>query len=125
MWVDIYVPESRVAAPPGKYTAPVTVSSDQGQVQLTVELSVWDFALPEESHLKPNIHTDTDINVLPEEMELKYYQLIRRHRLAMYPLGYAPALKVSGTEVNLDWGKYDARLSKYLDGSAFTEKYGV
>ena len=123
MWVDIYVPNLRDVAPPGKYTAPVTVSSDEGQAQLTAELRVWDFALPQESHLKPNIHTDTEINALAEEMELKYYQLLRRHRLAMYPLGYAPALKLSGTEVQIDWAKYDARLAKYLDGSAFTAQY--
>ena len=124
MWVDVYVPNSRRLAPPGKYTAPITISSDQGQSRLTLELQVWDFALPEESHLKPNIHTDTEINTLPEEMELKYYQLLRKHRISMYPLGYAPSLKVSGTNVQIDWTKYDARLSKYLDGSAFTNKYG-
>jgi hypothetical protein len=123
MWVDIYVPKSRSAAPAGKYAAPITVSSNEGQEQLTLELQVWDFALPEESHLKPNIHTDTEINALPE-MELKYYQLIRKHRLAMYTLGYAPALKVRGTNVEIDWTKYDARLAKYLDGSAFTKRYG-
>ena len=124
MWIDIYVPKSRQAAPPGTYTAPITVSSDQGQVQLTLDLRVWDFALPEESHLKPNIHTDTEINTFPEPMELKYYQLLRKHRLSMYPLGYAPALQISGTNVRIDWSKYDARLAKYLDGSAFTAKYG-
>lgn len=124
MWVDIYIPKSREAAPPGKYTAPITISSDEGQTQLALELQVWDFALPEESHLKPNIHTDTEINTLPEDMELKYYQLLRKHRISMYPLGYAPELKISGTNVQIDWSKYDARLAKYLDGSAFTEKYG-
>jgi hypothetical protein len=31
---------------------------------------------------------------------------------------------VSGTHVEIEWGKYDARLAKYLDGSAFTDKYG-
>ena len=105
-------------------TARVTVSSDEGRQRLTLELQVWDFALPEESHLKPNIHTDTEINIFPEEMELKYYQMIRKHRLAMYTLGYAPALKISGTEVRIDWTKYDQRLAKYLDGSAFTKRYG-
>lgn len=118
------MPNSRRDAPPGRYAAPVTISSDQGQVRLTLELQIWDFALPEESHLKPNIHTDTEINALPDELELKYYELMRRHRLAMYPLGYAPALKVSGTSVEIDWSRYDARLAKYLDGSAFTGKYG-
>ncbi|MGI9070586.1 MAG: hypothetical protein ACR2JB_04465 [Bryobacteraceae bacterium] len=93
-------------------------------MQLALELQVWDFALPEESHLKPNIHTDTEINTFAEPMELKYYNLLRKHRLAMYPLGYAPALQISGTDVRIDWSKYDARLAKYLDGRAFTAKYG-
>jgi len=124
LWMDLYVPRSRQVVPPGRYTAPITITSDQGQARLTLELQVWDFALPDESHLKPNIHTDTEINTFSEDMELKYYQLLRKHRLSMYPLGYAPALKVSGTNVQIDWSKYDARLAKYLDGSAFTEKYG-
>ncbi|MGA2618248.1 MAG: hypothetical protein ABSF26_11600 [Thermoguttaceae bacterium] len=124
VWIDVYVPKSRQAAPPGKYTAPITISSDQGETQLTLELQVWDFALPEESHLKPSIHTNTEINTFSEAMELKYYQLLRKHRLAMYPLGYAPGLKVSGTRVEIDWSQYDARLAKYLDGSAFTRQYG-
>jgi hypothetical protein len=124
MWVDIYVPAQRGTAPPGKYVAPITISSDQGQQQVTLELQVRDFALPRESHLKPNIHTDTEVNTFSEDLELKYYQLIRKHRLAMYPLGYAPALKISGTEVRIDWTKYDAHLAKYLDGGAFTSRYG-
>jgi hypothetical protein len=33
MWVDIYVPNPR---PPGRYTMPIAVSSDQGQERLTV-----------------------------------------------------------------------------------------
>jgi hypothetical protein len=124
MWVDIYIPRSRQAAPPGKYTAPITISSDQGKTELTLELQVWDFELPEESHLKPSIHTNTEINTFSEELELKYYHLTRKHRMSISCLGYAPALKVSGTNVEIDWSKYDARLSKYFDGSAFTEKYG-
>jgi hypothetical protein len=124
IWIDVYVPKSRQEAPPGKYTAPITISSDQGGTQLTLELQVWDFALPEESHLKPNIYTDTEINTFPEAMELKYYQLLRKHRLSMNLLGYAPGLKVSGSQVEIDWSQYDARLAKYLDGSAFTGRYG-
>ncbi len=124
LWVDIYVPLDRQNAPPGTYTSTMTVSSDSGRVGLNLQLQLWDFALPEESHIKGNIHTDTEINTLPEDMELRYYQLMRRHRLAMGVLGYAPGLKVQGTDVQIDWTKYDGHLSKYLDGSAFTERYG-
>ena len=124
LWVDIYIPKSSQDAPPGKYTAPIAVSSDQGRTELSLELQVWDFDLPEESHLKPSIYTDTEINTLAEELESKYYQLARKHRLSIKPMGYAPAVQVSGTNVEIDWRQYDARLSKYFDGSAFTEQYG-
>jgi len=87
LWVDVYVPKERDAVPPGNYTAKITVSSDAGSVDLNLNLAIWDFALPEESHLKGNIHTDTDLNVMAPELELKYYQLIRRHRIAMGLLG--------------------------------------
>src|SRR5205807_6766340 len=30
----------------------------------------------------------------------------------------------SDLDIQFDWTSYDARLGKYLDGSAFTEKYG-
>src|SRR5580704_2578533 len=84
VWVDIYVPKDRRAAPPGTYESNITVSTDTGdQVSLSLSLSVWDFALPEETHLAGNIHTDTEIHNLAPELELKYYQMIRRHRLAM------------------------------------------
>ena len=124
LWVDIYVPKERDQAPPGTYNSRITVSSESDNTDLEVRLDVWDFMLPEESHLKGNIHTDTEINTFTQELELKYYQLIRRHRIAMGVLGYAPGLKITGTDLQFDWTKYDARLAKYLDGSAFTEQYG-
>jgi hypothetical protein len=124
LWVDIFVPRDRQEAPPGNYTSAITVTSDGGQAELSLQLQLWDFALPDESHIKGNIHTDTEINTFPENMELRYYQLMRRHRLAMGVLGYAPDLKVQGSDVQIDWTKYDARLSKYLDGSAFTTRHG-
>jgi hypothetical protein len=113
------------AAPAGTYESTITVSSDAGdRVELSLSLSVWDFALPAETHLAGNIHTDTEIHNLAPELEVKYYQMIRRHRLAMGVLGYAPDTTVKGSDIQFDWTSYDARLGKYLDGSAYTEKYG-
>lgn len=123
-WIDIYVPKDRRDAPPGIYRSKVTVTSAAGSITLDLELAVWDFMLPEENHLAGNIHTDTEINTFAPELELKYYQLMRRHRLAMGVLGYAPDIEISGTEVKFDWTKYDERLAKYLDGRAFTKEFG-
>jgi len=125
VWVDVYVPRDRQQAPPGTYESTITVTSEAGdRIDLTLSLGVWDFALPDETHLAGNIHTDTELNTLAPELEVKYYQMIRRHRLAMGVLGYAPDTKVDGADIQFDWTSYDARLGKYLDGSAFTEKYG-
>ena len=124
LWIDVYVPRERRDAPPGTYKSVITVSSNAGKTELQVELKLWDFALPEVNHLAGNIHTDTELNTFTPELELKYYQMMRRHRLAMGVLGYAPDITVSGTDVKFDWTSYDARLGKYLDGSAFTKEFG-
>ena len=55
VWVDIYVPRDRKAAPPGKYTGELVVSHGKKQKRIAVELEVWDFALPEEIHCKGDI----------------------------------------------------------------------
>ena len=124
IWFDIYVPRERAQAPPGTYQAQLSVKSSAGTVSLKLQLQVWDFMLPEVNHLAGNIHTDTEINTFTPELELKYYQLMRRHRLAMGVLGYAPDIEVRGSEVKYDWKSYDRRLSKYLDGRAFTKEFG-
>jgi hypothetical protein len=33
-------------------------------------------------------------------------------------------LQISGAKASLDWSEFDLRLARYLDGSAFTEKFG-
>lgn len=123
-WFEVYVPKDRQKAPPGNYRSAITVSSEAGTIDLNLDLHVWDFMLPEETHLGGDIHTDTDLHKLPPDLELKYYQMIRKHRLVMGAIGYTPDISVSGTDVKLDWAKYDDRLSRYLDGTAFTSKYG-
>lgn len=125
VWFDVYVPRDRQQAPPGEYTATITVSTPSGdRVEVALRLAVWDFALPEETHVAGNIHNDTELNTFDPALELKYYQMMRRHRLAMGVLGYAPDITVNGSDIQFDWTSYDARLGRYLDGSAFTEKYG-
>jgi len=44
--------------------------------------------------------------------------------MAAHQCYYRPELKIENNEPVLDWTQYDARLGKYFDGSAFTDKYG-
>lgn len=124
LWFDVYVPRDREQTPPGEYRSTIRITSSAGDARLDVLLKIWDFALPDENHLGGDIHTDTEIHTFDPELELRYYQLIRRHRLVMGELGYAPDMRIEGTDVKIDWRKYDERLAKYLDGRAFTREFG-
>ena len=46
---------------------------------MQLALDVWDFALPQESHLPGDIWNGSMRNMPPNE-ELAYYQLARQHR---------------------------------------------
>ncbi|HSB14446.1 MAG TPA: hypothetical protein VLE22_08300, partial [Bryobacteraceae bacterium] len=123
IWVDVFVPNERSAAPPGPYTGTLEVTWDGGRDSVNVALDVWDFALPQENHLKGDVWNGSIKNMPPAE-ELAYYQLAKQHRFLPLVYAYRPGLKVQGTKAELDWTEYDKRIANYLDGSAFTDKHG-
>jgi len=123
VWVDLYVPRDRADAPPGTYTGELTVTAPGFSKKVPVALEVWDFSLPEEIHCRGDIYNRTLLD-MPDEQELGYYQMARRHRFQPGVPSYKPALTVNGTDVAIDWTGYDGRLRKYLDGSAFTAACG-
>ncbi len=123
IWIDVFIPFERDAAPPGQYSGTVEVAWKGGRDTIQVILEVWDFALPQENHLPGDIWNGSMRNMSPEE-ELRYYQLAQQHRFLPLVYAYRPKLLIKGEAVELDWKEYDQRLSRYLDGSAFTEKSG-
>lgn len=123
VWIDLYIPPERAAAPPGRYKGEATVTWKGGSDSVHVNLDVWDFALPNESHIPGDIWNDS-MKQMPPDEEMAYYLLARQHRFLPLVYAYRPKLSVEGTTVKLDWTEYDKRLSPYLDGSAFTEKHG-
>jgi hypothetical protein len=123
LWIDLFIPEDRAAAPPGRYTGELEVTWKGGQGAIKIALDVWDFALPQENHLPGNIW-NSSMGEMPAGEELAYYQLARQHRFLPLIYAYRPALKIDGTKVSLDWKDYDRRLAPYLDGSAFTSEHG-
>lgn len=120
VWVDIYVPRDAAA---GAYRGTANITWQGGQSPVEVNLEVWPFSLPDELNLPGDIYNGS-LRRMPPEMELKYYQLARQHRFQPGVYAYRPGLKVDGRRVTLDWSEYDARVSKYLDGSAFTSGRG-
>ena len=120
VWVDIYVPREAAA---GDYRGELTVSWPGGRREVPVELMVWGFALPDEIHCRGDIYNNSLTRMAPE-LELRYYQLARQHGFQPGVVYYRPGLSIVGTQVRLDWSGYDARLRRYLDGSAFTEAQG-
>jgi len=123
LWIDIFVPYDRAKAPPGRYEGDVTVRWAGGRETLKIALDVWDFALPQESHLPGDIWNES-MRSMPQREELAYYQLARQHRFTPLIYAYRPGLSITGTQVKLDWAEFDRRLSPYLDGSAFTSARG-
>ena len=124
IWVDIFVPFKRDDAPPGQYTGPLEVTWKGGRDNIQVSLEVWDFALPQEPHLAGDIWNNS-LKEMPPQEELQYYQLAQQHRFLPLVYAYRPKLLIKENQVETDWREYDQRVSRYLDGSAFTEKTGL
>ena len=123
VWVDVFVPKRRQHAPPGKYVGELVVSWPGGAKTVTVELNVWDFALPDEIHCRGDIFNVTLMDMTPAE-EMRYYQMAHQHRFQPGVCFYRPKLTVEGTKVSIDWTEYDNRVGPYLDGTAFTGRHG-
>ena len=55
VWIDQYVPFKKEEAKPGKYSTKISVTID-GQTQtIPVDLTVWDFAIPNENKFKASL----------------------------------------------------------------------
>lgn len=123
VWVDVFVPNERSAAPPGQYRGEMQITWKGGAAKIKLQLEVWDFALPQESHVPGDIWNNS-LKDMPPNEELAYYQLARQHRFTPLVYAYRPKLRIAGSKAALDWTEYDHRLARYLDGSAFTDAYG-
>ncbi|MCY3020056.1 MAG: DUF4091 domain-containing protein [Planctomycetota bacterium] len=122
VWVDIYVPEDAAA---GKYTGAFSVTAGPATLaELKVELTVWNFALPHETHFRSFLYTGPENlawgHHIPRELdapafiaiEERYFQMAHQHRLNFNPS--------AGGIVN-EIGK---RYAAYFDGTGFKERVG-
>ena len=127
IWVDVYIPPS---AEPGLYQGTVTVRVDeQTDWQIPVNLTVWDFSLPDEPALKTMLFLGYgDINrrylgePWPSDPELveasqqildRHFQMAHRHRLSLI----GDALAYPDDHPSAEW-------ATPLDGTHLTARNG-
>ncbi|OFW57340.1 MAG: hypothetical protein A2Y75_06140 [Candidatus Solincola sediminis] len=132
IWVDIYIPED---APPGNYGGSVSVSAaGVGDAVIPVDLEVWDFTLPRESHLptffmyQPDEIADAHgVEKYYEEylaIETEYARMARRHRFDASTSIY-PEVTGTGNATTIIWDSWhDELASRHLDGTIFPDGRG-
>lgn len=127
LWIIAYVPKDASA---GDYQGKVTLRSGNWKVEAQLKLHVWDFALPEETHVRSafglssglvrkyhNLETDAELRQVMDE----YYQNFAKHRIFPYdPMQLAP-IKVSFSKDGavLDFTEFDKAARRYLDKFKF------
>jgi Domain of unknown function (DUF4091) len=117
--VELYVPHD---IPAGTHRGALTLYSGRESLRLAVNLTVWDFTLPDHLSFLPEMNCYG----LPEN-ERAYYRLAQRHRTVLNRLPYNQsgqmqdgcAPRWDGTR--LDWTSWDRRFGPLLDGSAFAD----
>jgi hypothetical protein len=144
-WIDVHVPPGTAA---GTYTGQLVVQTrSQARAQLTVELEVWPFALPDTPHVVAvaplrwatlvahNLERDgkpyrpqrlvSDDPLRPQALAVldATFRLLRAHRCNglvtdLYPLRQTTA----DGQMQIDWVDYDTVASAYLDGSTFEDR---
>jgi hypothetical protein len=125
VWIDQYVPIKQEDTKSGKYYSKVAVTIDGQTKEIPVDLTVWDFAIPNENKFKASLQHEGFLSSMTDQQELEVYQLFKRNRVALLDPTYDPELKVSKDgQINLNWKSFDERLTKYFSGKAFTAGYG-
>jgi len=119
---EIYVPHEAAA---GKKTGKLTIRSGGASADLDVELTVWDFTLPNKLSFIPELNCYGTAG--PKGNALEYYRLAHEHRCCLNCLNYSwsggvrndAAPKIVGD--SFDWTQYDRDWGPLFDGSAFAD----
>jgi hypothetical protein len=116
---ELYVPTD---ARTGAHHGTLTLVAGSQSLSIDVELTVWDFTLPDFLSFIPEMNCYG----LPRD-EREFYRLAHRHRTVLNRLPYsqngsmAEGCAPSWDGKTLDWTAWDRRFGPYLDGSAFAD----
>lgn len=124
IWVDQYIPFENCEAKEGVYSTSISVSIGGKVHEIPVDLNVWNFAIPNENKFKASLQHEGFLSGMNELQELEMYQLFRRNRIALLDPTYKPQFNYSQKgNINVNWKSFDERMTKYLNGRAFTKEY--
>ena len=126
IWGDVRVPPG---TPPGLYEGKLTVAA-QGhpRIEIPIELTVWSFELPKDRTIIGAYHGGMGGGYFagrPKDMNWRYELLCHNHRVDPQRIPGAGVGGWNNLEGKWDWSKFDAEVSKRLDGSAFPDGAGL
>ena len=114
VYVDVYVPKDAKA---GAYRGEVRIEAEGADaVTIPVALTVYDFALPEALSFWPELNAYR----IPGNAH-DYWRLAHQHRCVANYWRWAPGLRGSGKDIQVDWERYDKDVGPLLTGEAFKD----
>jgi len=129
VWVTVYVPKDR---PAGMYRGQLSITSDGTSVtSIPIEIEVYDFTLPDETNTETaygvGVNRDYHGPLTDEqarEVHDLYMQLCASHRISPYAphagAGIGIRFEDDPPRPVIDFTKFDAAMSRYLDEFKFT-----
>jgi hypothetical protein len=116
---EVYVPHE---APAGRKTGKLTVSTGGKTLQIAVDLTVWDFTLPNKLSFVPEMNC---YGTVTPTAGIDYYRLAHEHRCCLNRLYYSwnggVSLAPRRVGEGWDWSGWDRDVGPLLDGSAFAQ----
>ena len=128
IWVTIYVPPD---APAGDYKGKISIFSGSWLQEAEVNLHVWDFTLPKETHVQSafgfspwlvkryhNLESDEELKKVVHE----YYKNFASHRISPYNPTDPIHVKFDPSDpdnVKIDFSDFDKTAKLYLDEMKF------
>jgi len=117
--LELYVPHGES---PGKKKGKVLITTGREILELHVDLTVWDFTLPDKLSFVPEMNAYGIVNPYNG---YEYYRLAHEHRTCINRLPYAwsgiPSFAPIWNGKAFDWSEWDQKIGPLLDGSAFED----
>jgi len=116
---ELYIPHEE---PPGKKRGKVYISTGSGNLTFDVDLTVWNFTLPNKLSFIPEMNA---YGTVSPYRGYEFYRLAHEHRTCINRLPYNwngfPSFAPKWGGEDFDWEHWDKKIGPLVDGSAFKE----